>query len=265
MQCREFENRLNAVLDERRWPATDPLLAAHAMHCDECRQLLSLQAALIDGLSRRNLPPLPRDFAGRVVAAAGRDDAPVLVARQRTSRAWLAIGAMLASAAMMLLAVSLVRIARRGDRMAVEHGNRESALVGKGPRQPSRLAAVQPGVGRRMGALEQPGAISGADWLIEAPRLPNRLREYRGAIDELVVSLPEAASRLHEVEQVAPGIRPLRATFSTIWETLSLTIPAAGTKPGPGETPSDSPGVSGSSLLPAERRAVAVGSYSFCC
>jgi len=264
MRCREFENRLNAVLDERLRPESDPLLAAHATHCDECRQLLSHQAALLDGLSQRNLPPLPRDFAGRVVAAACRE-APVLVARQRTSQTWLAIGAVLASAAVMLLAVSLVRFALRGDRVAAEHGNRENSFVGKGPRQPSRLAVVQPGVTRRKGAPQKPEAISGADWLIEAPRLPNRLREYRGAIDELVVSLPEAASRLNEVEQVAPGIRPLRATFSTIWETLSLTIPSAGTKPGPGESPTDSPGVSGSSLLPAERRAVAVGRYSSCC
>jgi hypothetical protein len=264
MRCREFENRLNAVLDLRLPPEADPLLAAHAIHCDECRQLMSLQAVLLDDLSRRNLPPLPRDFAGRVVATARRE-APVLVARPRTSRMWLAMGAVLTSAAVMLLAVSLVRFARRGERVAVETGNQESKFAGKAPRQPSRLAVIQPGAGRRKVAPPQPEAISGADWLIEAPRLPNRLREYRGAIDELVVSLPDAASRLDEVEQVAPGIRPLRATISTIWETLSLTNPAAGTKPGPGDSPTDSPGVSGSRLLPSERRAVAVGSFSSCC
>lgn len=238
MQCPEFENRLNAVLDERLRPETDPLLAAHATHCDDCRQLLSFQAALLDGLSRWNLPPLARDFAGRVVSAARRD-APVFVARQRTGRAWLAIGAVLASAAVMLLAVSLVRFARRGDRVATEPNNQGSTLVGKGPRQPSRLAIAQPGVGRRKGESQEPQAISGADWLIEVPRLPNRLREYRGAIDELVVSLPEAASRLDKVEQVAPGIRPLRATFSTIWETLSLTIPA--TRSEPPQSPGNGP------------------------
>jgi hypothetical protein len=172
---------------------------------------------------------------------------------------------MLASAAVMLLMVSLVRLARRGDAVAAVHGKQGSSVVVKGPRQPSRLAVVQPGIARRKGPPQEPQAISGADWLIEAPRLPNRLRAYRGAIDDLVVSWPDAASRLDEVERVAPGIRPLRASFSTIWETLTLTVPSAGTKPGPGEAPLDSPGVSESGLLPAERRAVAMGSYSFCC
>ena len=95
--------------------------------------------------------------------------------------------------------------------------------------------------------------MSGADLLIAAPRLPAHLREYRGAIDDFVVSLPAAASRLEEMERVAPGIRPLRASFSIIWETLSLSIPAAETKLGPGEAPTKGSGPSSSSLLPASQ------------
>ncbi len=236
MQCHEFENRLNTVLDERRRPAADPLLAAHAADCDDCRQLLSLQAALFDGLSQRVSLSPARDFTERVVALAGRE-MPVLVAKHRSGRTWLALGAVLASAALMLLAVSLVRIARRGDTVAANGGERNT-FVGQAPRQPSRLAMTQPGPNRKKGAPRAAEGLSGADWLIEAPRLPNRLRGYRNAIDDLVVSWPEAASRLDEMERVAPGLRPLRASFSIIWEALSFTNPTARQKP---TTPPSSP------------------------
>jgi hypothetical protein len=238
MQCTEFENRLNAKLDDRQRPEVDSLLAAHAAECDDCRQLLSLQAALLAGLSRRNVPPVSREFAQRVVAAVCRP-APAVVASTRPARAWLAIGAVMASAAVMLLAVSLVRMARRGDAVAIGGVEPAGKVVGNRPRQRSRLAMAQPGVARQKSDSQSSEAMTGADLLLAAPRLPGRLREYRGAFDELVVSWPTAAARLDEVEQVAPGIRPLRASFSIIWETLSLSIPAAGTKPGSGEAPID--------------------------
>lgn len=41
MQCVEFENRLNEVLDERGCPELDILLASHAHHCEACQLLLS--------------------------------------------------------------------------------------------------------------------------------------------------------------------------------------------------------------------------------
>ncbi|XZE54631.1 anti-sigma factor family protein [Planctomycetaceae bacterium SH139] len=41
MQCSEFENRLNELLDQRLDPASDQALARHAGHCGRCEQDLS--------------------------------------------------------------------------------------------------------------------------------------------------------------------------------------------------------------------------------
>src|SRR5687767_4855433 len=106
MQCHEFENRLNAVLDDRSEPQADPRLAAHARDCPPCRRLLAGQRTLFTGLRRSMAPPLKAAFAQQVVARAGTSK-PVGVS-PAPSRVWLAVGALLASAAAALLAVSLV-------------------------------------------------------------------------------------------------------------------------------------------------------------
>ena len=70
MQCHEFENRLNAVLDERGEPQADPRLAAHARDCPPCRRLLAGQRALFTGLRQSIAPPLKAAFSQQVVARA---------------------------------------------------------------------------------------------------------------------------------------------------------------------------------------------------
>jgi hypothetical protein len=69
-------------------------------------------------------------------------------------------------------------------------------------------------------------AMSQADWLIEAPRLPSHFRgSYRGTIDNLAVALPETVQRLDEVEHYAPGIRPIRISLGVLFDAFWRTIP----------------------------------------
>ena len=70
MHCREFEDRLRAILDDRRTPQRDPRLRDHAARCESCRQLLTDQAALAAAFSLRQAPQPRGDFARRVVLAA---------------------------------------------------------------------------------------------------------------------------------------------------------------------------------------------------
>ncbi len=49
MQCEEFEDRLNAVLDERRRPEADAELRLHCENCPPCRHIASSYDALLDG------------------------------------------------------------------------------------------------------------------------------------------------------------------------------------------------------------------------
>src|SRR5690349_91035 len=66
MQCPEFESRLDAILDQRRDPRADALLAAHAAFCEPCSDLLADQVTVLNTLNRlqradlvvsRRMPP----------------------------------------------------------------------------------------------------------------------------------------------------------------------------------------------------------------
>lgn len=210
MHCPEFEDRLNEVLDHRGDPAAEERLAAHAADCAACRTRLVGARVLLRGLSKLGVPPLPRGFAGRVVAQVGERPA---TRRRGASRWWLAGGVLLTSAAAALLAVSLVWYARRsGDNVATRASD-----------PPAEMRAALPrGKKLRRGNSY---AMTGGDLLIEAPRLPERLREYRGAIDNLAIALPRTAQQLDQMEHFAPGLRPFRLSLALLWDTLCRAIP----------------------------------------
>lgn len=193
MQCREFENAMQAVLDERGRPEADPQLAAHASECEACGDLLLGQAALLDAVSR--------------LASSQRCD---LEPRRRSPQ----IGTLtsLAAAAAIVLAVSVAWRARHRDATNLAITNQR----------------VLPGGSQ--------AAVGGGHWLIEGARLPRHLRHYRGAIGDLAVALPEAASRFEDVDHLAPGFRSLRVSLGVIWDTLRRTIPGSH-----GELPPDAP------------------------
>jgi len=207
MHCREFESRLNDILDDRGHPRADAQLAAHADACDPCRQLLVGQQILFTGLKHRPLPAVSVGFAGRVVAQAAPT---VVVARHSPSwRIGWALATVLSTAAAVLLIVSLVWQARRGN-VPTPSGE----IVQREPATPTAKGRA-PGSGL---------ALSQGDWLIEAPRLPSRIRGgYRGTIDNLAVALPETVQRIDE--HFGPGIRPIRVSFGVLLNAFWRTIP----------------------------------------
>jgi len=69
--------------------------------------------------------------------------------------------------------------------------------------------------------------VHGHSWDTSPGSLPERLREYRGAIDNLAIALPGAAEQLDQMEQLAPGLRPFRLSLALLWNTLCRTIPGA--------------------------------------
>jgi hypothetical protein len=132
MNCGQFETRLNLLLDQRRSPASDPALAAHAAACAACDELLADHVALVSCASRSRLPRVSADFAQRVVATAR----PIAVPQRRTRRLFMAACVALSSAAAMLLAISIVWKARQagpsgGEPIVASHGmNSADFLVG---------------------------------------------------------------------------------------------------------------------------------------
>ena len=84
---------------------------------------------------------------------------------------------------------------------------------------------------RRTPAENEPVILAGGQWIIEAPRLPQHLRNYRGALGELALAIPEAARQLDYVDQMSPSFRTLRVSLGEIWDTLCRTIPGARSTP----------------------------------
>jgi len=227
MNCSDFEDRLNDVLDERGHPQADPLLAEHADECDDCRTRLAGSRVLLRGLAKLSTPSLflpiqSRDFAQRVVAQVHQP--PLATAPRPAARFWLACGVLLSSAAAALLAISIVWYARRGGEGLARGTNEPRPELQTGPARRLRgFAAALPG----KVPAKASNFAAGGDLLIEAPRLPDHLRGYRGAIDQLAIALPQTARQLDQVEQLAPGFRPLRLSLEVVWDTLCRTIPGA--------------------------------------
>jgi len=173
-------------------------------------------------------PSLEASFSDRVVAQALSG---LPVSRISSRPLWLASAALLASAATALLVVSLVWYARSGSPAIANNPSRQissgiaidrPAPGGQGSNKRNRGSAP-PGYGGGL-ALAQPG------WLIEAPRLPGHLQS---SIDSLPETLPETIDQLNQVEQLAPGIRPIRLSLSALWDALCHAFSGTNDEPEP--------------------------------
>lgn len=220
MQCHEFEDRLNSVLDERASPATDQALVAHARRCRWCAEVLQAQQMLAGGLRPLPVPELSVNFAARVVGQFAAERARP--AASRAARWWLAASVVLSSAAAVLLCLSLVWRARRDHGPAVASSDPHATLA---PRLPVR------GNAGNQGGL----AMSQAGWLVEAPRLTDHVRDSIAVLPE---TLPQSWRQIDQVERMAPGFRPLRISLALLWDTLCRAFPSGPEAAPAQETPS---------------------------
>ncbi|MBI3838283.1 MAG: hypothetical protein HY288_10175 [Planctomycetia bacterium] len=107
MQCEEFEDRLNAVLDKRKRPETDAELQLHCETCPDCRHLAATYGRLLDGFYALATPHPPSDMAMRVLA----DLQPKVSPRRRWAVAAVALttGALATAAGLLFAVVPLLR------------------------------------------------------------------------------------------------------------------------------------------------------------
>ncbi|MCI0360705.1 MAG: zf-HC2 domain-containing protein [Planctomycetaceae bacterium] len=239
MQCHEFENRLNYLLDDRQSPEADQQLLAHAANCEQCNQLLIGQRLLLAGL-RRGVAHVPGShLAQRAVAGyqvgAGSEGEPMealvlsqplelsqplgpLPATQRR-RVWQVLGWVAAIAAALVITVSIYIASQQGQSNVAEFGPDELAPQTEPP-APQRAVArsdARPG-----GATGHRPAVRGG--------LPLFPRTGYGVTiaDMATTSIPEAVERIEEVERFAPGIRPIRVSFAVLWNAIWRSIPGLG-------------------------------------
>lgn len=224
MKCHEFEDRLHALLDDRRSPAGDSALAAHAAGCPACGQLLHGQHVLLAGLNA-GLPPLADDFARRTLDRYLADvsdaplDAVVLTGSGRSllaRRAWQVAGWLLASAAALLIGISIFVASRPADNTVVTQDKKVNRTESSA--RPQLANDPSGGSGRARPRRE---AVARGRSFISRPA-----GGYGMAIADMATSLPEAVERIEEVERkYAPGIRPIRVSFAVLWEALWRSLP----------------------------------------
>lgn len=103
MRCREFETRLQDVLDARGSLVDDCELAAHAAGCPNCRELVAAYDTLFDALTASSPAP-PRRHADQVLCELARRES-------FSSRRYLSLAA--AAALLLVASVSLWRFGTR--------------------------------------------------------------------------------------------------------------------------------------------------------
>ena len=141
MQCEEFEDRLNSVLDERGRPECDPELRLHIENCPECRHIADCYSRLLDGFCALAAPQLSTNLCARVLAEARRPSQPA----RRATRALggLAVAGALVVAALPLWRLSTRDVASRGARPPA--GRLTSASAGAARRGTGTVGARQRG------------------------------------------------------------------------------------------------------------------------
>ena len=97
MLCREFEQRMQELLDERKRPELDADLVDHAPACSSCSDMLLAQERLFQGLQHARRQGPPSGLAERVVSIT------VTRRRMRTLGQVLTVAALAASLVFLLL------------------------------------------------------------------------------------------------------------------------------------------------------------------
>lgn len=244
MRCHEFDARLHHLLDARRDPEADPTLVEHARLCEGCHRTLVAQRRLFDVLRCAPFPQPTFGWKEHLVAALAAEArrnslaAPTPAkgsARRLTSKLAISVAILAASVLAVGLATWLARFAQQPDARVLEkqpasasrfqgaaagrlsRRHLPAVALARRPRDQGHSPAVAPG-NLPLEATSLPWHP--AELLLEAPRLPARWQQYRPSVDELVVALPQVAQRLDEVDQWAPGLRPLRLSLVRVWEAL---------------------------------------------
>lgn len=236
MNCHTFDKRIQQLLDARQPLVGDALLEAHALACPACEETLATYQCMLLGVRQLPRPSLDSGFAARVVGEAQLPEVKVAARGGTSSRVrWLAPLATVAALLLVAVAVGVWSGNGRGSADATvsaggsPHNQATRGVVGvalPGPvgKAPSADEAVATHVPAPTVAPVAPAPPYSAP-------LPYPVYDYRTAIESLTGQWPGTVGQF----EYAPGVRPIRESFSTAFETLLRTLPgrADGREPQP--------------------------------
>lgn len=197
MQCDEFEQRLQLVLDQRREPREDDLLTAHARQCAECERVLRVQSRLFAALPLVRIPNLSSDFAPGVLQQFNYE-------RRRAFRIRLAAWSLAAAAVLVLCFLPWLR--PNTDVVFSSHTNSGGHTLGL-----ATMSADAVQGHAKLHSTQDFAAMSA--------------EELHSFVRQLVAQLADPNSARESVNQLAVTIRPLAVTFNVAVDTLLRTLP----------------------------------------
>jgi hypothetical protein len=220
MQCEEFEDHLNAVLDERGRPDCDAELQLHIETCAECRHIAACYAVLLDGFYALATPEAPSDLPARVLAESYRPSTRARVATRMTAAIAIAAGLLIAL-------IPLARVSWRGEKVATVRpvaSRLTKATIVRTLRSTKSLDAVP--VLQSLTALDEEGDVYGqlakgtGNGLAAAVLYVPGIGGSRGIIDaEESADNGEPAWAV----QMSGGLKPVT---DSVTETLNLLLKA---------------------------------------
>ena len=226
MQCHDFDERMQGLLDERRPAHLDPQLLAHARACAECRLTLRAQEMLLRTVDRSTSPEPTGGFAERVVSRLDARSSP----RALRGRYWLAGGTLSAIAATALLAVAILRYGSPNSE-PVQSAPERLVQDGALDLSPARGADRQKSSGAESSDTHEQ-SVASSDSTTGRVEVES-LQDYSEALQSLASRVPQAVERLDEVEEATPGLRPVRTSFSLALGTIRRTMPPQRKSPPP--------------------------------
>jgi hypothetical protein len=203
MQCTEFEDRLNRLLDHRLLPDDDPHLRQHAQDCPACAETFGSQQRLFAGLRSMRVEPAD-GLAARVVV---RQQMEVRAVRSKwQSMQWTALLVTAASLGWVAL------LAVQGQRAP------QQFIPGVAPTAGSVAPRTTP---RQASPRTDDLAIAST----QGDPAEAQFHEYRRALEDLAMRFGDSAELGEMSESLSPSIRPIQSSFGIALDALRRTLP----------------------------------------
>jgi hypothetical protein len=219
MQCEEFEERINAVLDERRRPEWDAELSLHCDTCAECRKLADSYDHLLDGFYALTTSETSADLALRVLVDL-QNERP---SRRRLGRVAVAM----ATAAAVLVAI-VPLVSNTGEktvakidqaRHVAQSSNAAQPPLTEFPLVPELLSMTNSAPGDPYAGLAKGTGQGLANVMLYVPGIGGG----KGIMDVPATTTKKASW----TQPVSEGLRPITTTVSETFDLLIESLPVS--------------------------------------
>ena len=207
MQCAKFDQRLHELLDQRRFPNSDPRLRSHAERCEGCQQELDAYAALVDCIELMDPVEPPEDLTERVMNHWSPSIRPV--------RSWGVLGPLLGTAAAVAIVVLPIQLFTKAPVVTERSAPPSADYVETGD------IPIEPAL-----ALER------TDRSAPTAQFQDARPADSSVYDNLIVHWESLRERLADrgdrsvsVGEMVEGFKPLTVSMSGVIQALRQTLP----------------------------------------